>query len=85
MWIGGRKGLVLLLVDVVPCGWAGVVAFVGIEVFVAHGPLLPVHHRVGLSDDPPSLPVVALRRTQARSASQPATTSATSGSLLRKE
>lgn len=36
MGIGGRKGLVLLLVDVVPLGWAGVVTLVGMRVFVAH-------------------------------------------------
>jgi hypothetical protein len=36
MGIGGRKGLVLLFVDVVALGWAGVVALVGIRVFVAH-------------------------------------------------
>ena len=36
MGIGGRKGLVLLFVDTVALGWAGVVALVGIRVFVAH-------------------------------------------------
>ena len=85
MGIGGRKGLVLLFVDVVPFGWAGVLALVGIRIFVAHLALLPTHVWVPLSDDPPSLPMVPLRSTQVRPASQAATTPATSGSLLRNE
>ncbi len=61
MGIGGRKGLVLLFVDVVTLGWAGVIALVGIRVCVAHGALLPTLLWVPVSDDPLSLPSVPLR------------------------